>query len=489
MASIPSSKSRPRILIVGGGYLGLYTAKRLQQRLRRGEATITVVDPYPYMTYAPFLPETAASSIEPRHVVVDLRRNLPRAQVVTGKVVKIDHDRRRVTVHPGIGEDYELAYDQIVVAAGSVPRTLPIPGLAEQAIALKRVEEAVAVRDKLLDRLAAASSLPDSPVRRRALTFVVVGGGFNGVETLAELEDFARTAVREFEGLTVADLRFVLIEAAPRIMPEVGEDMALWVLDHLRGRGIDVYLETFLQSCVDGKVEMSNGETFEADTIVWSAGVKANPIIEDSGLPLDKRHRVRVRADLRVESDEGVVEGAWAAGDVAAVPDLTGTGPGGYCAPNAQNALRQAPVLADNVIATLRGGELREYYHKNLGAVAGLGLHKGVATVFGKVKIHGFPAWLMHRGYHGLAIPTINRKFRVFSDWMGNAIGRRDVVSMSAYQTPRAAFEEAAASGPKPKIQTGEPAKAGAAAKPAAKASRSAAQRDAQPEVEKASAN
>ena len=451
MALIRNSKLRPRILIVGGGSVGLLAAQNLLKNLGRGEATVTVVDPNPYMTYQPFLPEVAGGNIEPRHAVVPLRRNLKGAEVITGAVTRIDHAAKFVVVEPEGDEPFELDYDQIVLAAGSVARTLPIPGVAEEAIGLKRIEEAVALRDHVLNRIGEASLMENDDERRRALTFVFVGGGFAGIEALAELEDLARAAVSQYETLTEADVRFVLVEAMDRVMPEVGEAQARWVVDHLRERGIDVYLETFLEDCTDKHCKLSNGEEFDADTIVWSAGVKANPVLVDSDLPLDERGRVTVRADLRVEGDEGVVDGAWAAGDNAAVPDLSGGGVGGFCVPNAQHAVRQAPVLAANLLAALRGEtEFQQYFHKTIGSVAGLGPYKGVSQM-GSFEARGLLAWLMHRGYHGYAIPTVDRKARVFGNWALNLVFGRDSMPLKDLDVPRKAFVEAANSKPAPK--------------------------------------
>ena len=451
MALIRNSKLRPRILIVGGGYLGLVTAQNLLKNLGRGEATVTVVDPNPYMTYAPFLPEVAGGSIEARHAIVPLRRNLKGAEVVIGSVRNINHAEKFVTIEPEGDEAFELDYDYIVLAAGAVARALPIPGLADEAIGLKRIEEAVALRDHVLNSLDEAALMEDDEERRKALTFVFVGGGFAGIEALAELEDMVRAGVRERETLTDADVRFVLVEAMPRVMPEVGEAQARWVVDHLRSRGIDVYLETFLEDCTDKVCKLSNGEQFTADTIVWNAGVKANPVLVDSDLPLDDRGRVTVRADLRVEDENGVVEGAWAAGDNAAVPDLTGDGPGGFCVPNAQHAVRQAPVLAANLLASLRGEtEFKQYYHKSLGVVAGMGLWKGVSQM-GKTELRGPIAWAMHRAYHGYAIPTVDRKVRVFVNWGLNLVLGRDLTPVKDLDVPRKNFVEAANSKPAPK--------------------------------------
>ncbi|HLS33403.1 MAG TPA: NAD(P)/FAD-dependent oxidoreductase [Brevibacterium sp.] len=450
MALIRNNALRPRILIVGGGYLGFVTAQNLLKDLGRGEATVTVVDPNPYLTYAPFLPEVAGGNIEPRHAVVPLRRHLKGAEVITGSVANINHDKKFVVIEQEGYEPFELDYDQIVLASGAVPRALPIPGLAEEGIGLKRIEEAIALRDHVLNRLAEASLMEDDAERRKALTFVFVGGGFAGIEALAELEDLARAAVAQYDTLTEADIRFVLVEALARVMPEVGEAQARWVVDHLRERGVDVYLETFLEDCTDKHIKLSNGEEFDADLVVWSAGVKANPILIDSDLPLDDSGRITVRADLRVENEEGVVDGAWAAGDNAAVPDLSGEGPGGFCVPNAQHAMRQAPVLAKNLLAAMRGETVfTQYFHKSLGAVAGMGLFKGVAQM-GGTELRGPIAWALHRLYHGYAIPTCERSARVFGNWVLNTVMGRDLTALKDVDVPRRAFVEAANSKPAP---------------------------------------
>lgn len=436
-----------KILIVGGGYAGFYTAKKLEKHLRPGEAEVTMVDPLPYMTYLPFLPEVAAGSIEPRHAVTSHRRHLKKTNLVTGKVTKIDHAARIATITPVVGEAYEYAYDQIVVTAGSVSRTFPIPGVADEAIGLKSIEEAVAVRDRLLDNFDKAAVLPAGPERDRLLTVVVVGGGFAGIETFAELRSLASSLLKGYPQLTIDDTHFHLIEAMGRIMPEVSLPTSHWVLKNLAQREATVHLDTQLQSAVDGVIQLSTGESFESDLIVWTAGVMASPSLRNSDLPIEERGRLRVQADLRVVDDEGVVDGAWGAGDNSAVPDLTGGGVGGFCVPNAQHAVRQAKRLAKNLVAVLRGESTVEYKHKNLGAVAGLGIGVGVFQS-GKIAVKGFPAWVMHRGYHGLAIPMWERKIRVFAGWFWNLVLGRDNVALSKREVPREFFE-AFASRPK----------------------------------------
>ena len=466
---MPENSTVPKILIVGGGYAGFYTAWKLEKHLRKGEAEVTMVDPLPYMTYQPFLPEVAAGSIEARHSVVAHRRHLKRTNVLTAKVTNINHAEKVATITPPVGEPYEFAYDQIVVTAGAVSRTFPIPGIADNAIGLKTIEEAVAIRDRLMSNFDKAASLPPGPERDRLLTVVVVGGGFAGIEVFAELRSLASALVGKYPTLTFDDTHFHLIEAMGRIMPEVSLKTSEWVLKDLAKRGAFVHLDTQVTGAIDGNIELSTGETIPSDLIIWTAGVMANPTVVRGGdLPVEERGRIRTRADLRVGSEDEFVEGAWAAGDVAAVPDLSGGGVGGYCVPNAQHAVRQAKLLAKNLVGVLRGELPREYFHKNLGAVAGLGLWVGVFQS-GKLALTGPIAWLAHRGYHGLAMPSWERKWRVLWGWWNNFWLGRDMVNLSTVQNPRYVFEEFAAR-PRPPQPVEAPVEAPAVAAPAKKA-------------------
>jgi NADH dehydrogenase len=437
--STDSGKRRPRrILLLGGGYVGLYTALRLRSKLRRGEAEITMVDPRSYMTYQPFLPEASAGSLSPRHVVVPLRRVLRGCGLISGRVVSLDHARRVVRVDPLEGPEYDVEYDVVVIALGAVARTLPIPGLADEGVGFKTIEEAIYLRNQVLNCLDVAESTMDDARRRRALTFVFVGGGYAGVEALAELEDLARDATKYYQNITPHDLHFVLVEALGRILPELGPDIGEYTVRQLSERNIDLRLNTRLESCVKGEVTLSDGATFESDTIVWTAGVKANPVMRDfAGMSLDDRGRLRCLADLRVEG----ADGAWGAGDACAVPDLTK--PGEFCGPSAQHAVRQARRLADNIVASLRGQPLVDYAHRYAGSVASLGLHKGVAQVYG-VKLKGWPAWFMYRTYHLSRVPTLNRKMRVVADWTLALFFKREIVSLGSILMPFHEFEAAA---------------------------------------------
>jgi len=433
--------SPQRVLVVGGGHVGLYVALRLSRKVGRSEAEVTLVDPQPHMTYQPFLPEAAAGSISPRHAVVPLRRELRRCHVLSGTVTRIDHAGRTASVAPIIGPPRTVAYDHIVVVPGSVSRTLPIPGLRENAVGFKTIGEAIYLRNKVLDRLDVAATTDDPETRRAALTFVFVGAGYAGVEAFSEMEDMARDALRYYPELSQKEMRWVLVEATQRILPEVGRDLGAYAAVQMTKRGMDIRLDTRLESCVDGIVKLSDGDEFAADTIVWTAGVKAHPVLSATDLPRDEKGRLTCLATLQVVADGQVVAGAWSAGDCAAVPDLASDVPGALCGPSAQHAVRQAKVLADNIAATIRGRAVRDYRHKYAGSVASLGLHKGVAEVYG-IKVKGFPAWFMHRTYHMSRIPSFNRKVRVVADWTLALFLKREVVSLGELHQPREPFTD-----------------------------------------------
>ncbi|MFC8430104.1 NAD(P)/FAD-dependent oxidoreductase [Streptomyces sp. NPDC057253] len=445
------------ILIVGGGYAGFYTAWGLQKKLRPGEARVTVVDPRPYMTYQPFLPEVAAGSVEARHAVVSLRRHLRGTRLISGTVTRISNADRTVTVRPVRGDAYELGYDILVVTAGAVTRTFPIPGLAQRAIGLKHVEEAVAIRDRLMTAFDQAASLPAGPERRRLLTVTFVGGGFSGVEGFGELLSLATAMLRSYPELSPDDLSFHLVEARGRILPEVSDRPGAWVVGHLESRGAHVHLNTQLLSAEDGHVVLSDGTEYDSELLVWAAGNAANPVVHNhTDLPLDERGLLRARADLRVGTDAGPVPDVWTAGDDASIPDLASSVPGARTVPNAQHAVRQGRLLARNLVADLRGRRVRNYRHSSLGVVATLGLGRGIFQYKG-IVIKGFPAWLMHRGYHVLAVPSWERKIRVLTVWLTGALTGRDLVSLASVQHPRNAF----VTGGQPQMPSADRAKEG----------------------------
>ncbi len=305
---------------------------------------------------------------------------------------------------------------------------------------MKQVEEAVAIRDHILTAFDRASVLPPGPERQKLLTVTFVGGGFSGVEGFGETLALATALLKSYPELSMADISFHLVEAQGRILPEVTDEPGKWVVRHLERRGGHVHLNTQMLSAVGGRVVLSTGEEYDSGLIVWVAGNAANPVVErHTDLPLTARGSVRVRADLRVEGDDGIVPDAWAAGDDAAVPDLASPKPGALAVPNAQHAVRQGKRLAKNLVAALRGESPRDYVHHNLGVVATLGLGHGIFQ-YKRIVITGFPAWVMHRGYHVLAVPTWERKFRVLLVWISAVFAGRDIASLGSITEPRRAF-------------------------------------------------
>ena len=429
--------ARKRILVVGAGFGGLYAAMNLRRALDLGYR-VTVVNPENFMQYQPFLPEVASGTIDPRAVVVPLRRVLRRCEVVIGEVERVDHDARSARARLADGSTTELAYDIVVLAPGSWARVLPIPGLAEHGVGFKTVQEAIWLRNRVLSRLDVAAETDDPARRRAALTFVFVGGGYAGVEALGELEDLARDALASYPDVPASEMRWVLVEAAGAILPELGADLASYATEILRERGIEVLLNTRLASAEGGRIELSDGQSFDADTLVWTAGVKPSPLAAESGLPVDESGRIRTDAYLRVEA----LEDAWAAGDAAAVPDARTGGP---MPPTAQHGMRQGKALARNLVATLEGRRPEPFDYRGIGSVCSLGRYKGVAMILG-IRLRGFAAWFAHRTYHLYAMPTLTRKAKIAADWTVALLFPRDLAQLGSLQNPREPFERAAGS-------------------------------------------
>ncbi len=432
-----------RILIAGGGFVGMYAARRLEHVLEESEHELVLISDDNFLTYQPFLPEATAGTLEPRHVVVPLRQVLEWTRLVVGEVQTLDVGERTASIRTMAGDERDLAWDQVVLGAGSVSRVLPVPGLAEHACGFKTVEEAIHLRNQVLTRLEEAVAASDEAERRARLTFVFVGGGYTGVEALAELESLARSALADYPELRRDEMRWVLVEAADTIMPEIDARLARYAERQLSSRQIEIRLSTTLESLRDGEVVLSDGDRFPARTVVWTAGVRAAPLAAESGLPVDDRGRIRTDAYLRALDDDGnPILSVWAAGDAAAVPDVT---TGRDCPPTAQHALRQARCLADNLAAMAADRPLTPFRYRNLGQLVSLGRYRGVASVLG-VHLRGFPAWWLHRTYHLLAMPTAGRRVRIALDWTIALLFPRDTTSLGSLRDPRRAFRRASGS-------------------------------------------
>ncbi|WP_327068274.1 NAD(P)/FAD-dependent oxidoreductase [Kitasatospora sp. NBC_01302] len=401
---------------MGGGCAGLATAQRLQRELqselRAGRAEVTVVEAAPYLTYRPLLAEVAAGSIDPRHVVVPLRQALPDCRVLTGRVARIDHARRLAWLTPKDGVESELAYDELVLAAGSTERGAPVPGLAEHGLRFGTVGEAVALGRHVRDQLDLASTTRDPELRDAALTFVFVGAGYGGVGALAELEDMARRSLRGYPNIAPADLRWVLVEPGERILAEAEPELAEQALSHLRERNVDVRLKTALDSARDHAVALSDGTRLAARTLVWTAGERPAPVLGATDLPTGEDGRIRCLDTLQVLGPDGrALPGAWAAGDCAAVP----LGPE-LCGRDARHALTQGGLLAENLLAVAAARPPRGYRPdpRHVADPLGLRLVAGPA----RKGLSGRRAWLLQRTRTLRGLPSNQGRVRVLADWV-----------------------------------------------------------------------
>lgn len=419
-------------MIAGGGFGGYYAAKALEKHAPY-DVSITLVNDVNYMLYTPLLPGAAAGTLEPRHVVMPLRERLRRTELRVGWVVGGDPGSRTVDIELLSGETTQLHYDQLIVALGSISRTAPVPGLTEHGMGFKTIAEAIALRNRLVRHLEVAEELEDDELRREYLGFVFVGGGYAGAEAIAEMQDFAHDALVRYPRCRATGTRWVLVEAAPRIMGELSQRLATASADLLTHRGIDIRVQTQLSEVTDRTVTLSDGEVIPCRTVCWTAGVRGNPVAERLGLPLTNG-RIRCSERLEVEDRPGV----WAVGDVAAVPDPAR--PGQACPPTAQHAIRQGKLAGANVAAAMSGQAPEPFRFKTLGAFADLGRHKAVANLMG-VGVRGLIAWSIGRFYHLAWIPGVSRKWRLAADWTVEFLFARDTAELGTLGHPVALQE------------------------------------------------
>jgi NADH dehydrogenase len=418
-----------RIVIAGGGFGGFYAARSLERIATVRSARVTLVNDANFMLYTPLLPGAAGATLDPRHVVVPLRSQLRRTALVIGSVTGADPQCRVLGVRRVDGEQLELGYDHLLVALGSISRTLPIPGLAEYATGLKSLSDATALRNQVLTCLDIAESLQDPVRRAEYLGFVFVGAGYAGLEGLAELQDFATQAIELYPRCRTEGMRWVLVEARERIMPEVPPSLSAFAARELLGRGIEINTNTTLAAVTGRGATLSSGEQIAARTVVWTAGVQPSPAVASLGLPLDDGGRIVADRELRVAGRPGV----WAIGDCAAVPDPARRGQA--CPPTAQHAIRQGRLVARNIAAALELRPVRPFRYRTAGVVAELGHNSAVAITLG-VRWRGLPAWLIARTYHLLLMPGLGRKLRLLVDWNVALLFGRDVSSPGRLGSP-----------------------------------------------------
>jgi NADH dehydrogenase len=415
------------IVIAGGGFAGSTVARELERLLPRQSARLTLVNDVNFMLYTPFLPEAAAGTLEPRHVVTPLRDIIHRANLRLGAVDAHDPEARTVEIRGHSGEAETVPYDQLVLAPGSISRFLPVPGLSEHAVGFKSLADAIYLRNHVIETLELANATQDESVRDQMLTYVFVGGGYAGLEALAELQDFAADAMSDYPRARLHGMRWILIEAAGRVMPEIDADLADYAVRELRGRGIDVRLDTTLTRVSEDTVELSSGEELPCRTVVWTAGVAPHPSLRRLNVPLDEKGRVKVDSSLAVDGMPGV----WALGDAAAVPNPNG----GICPPTAQHAVRQAPVVAANIAAEIGIGAPKTFDYTDSASFVNLGRYKAVGKI-GDRTFRGFPAWWMARTYHMSQIPGLPRKIRAVLDWTASLPFRRDLSEVGSIGRP-----------------------------------------------------
>lgn len=411
-----------RIVIMGGGFGGAAVAARLEQLFRRDPSVeIVLVDRENFSVFTPLLPEVPSGAVEPKHVVSPLRARLRRTSVRQAEVHAIDVERRRLVAgHCPRCAEYVLEYDYLVLSLGAVTNFFGIPGVAERAMTMKSLADAASLHDHVIGKFEHADLDPDPAARRRLLTFVVAGGGFAGVETAAELNDFVRAAGRYYPNIRPSDVRIVLVHAGDRILPEVSESLSAYALRKLGSRGVEVLLQTRIDHCDEESMRLSSGEVITSQTLIWTAGVAPNPLLKGIDVPREGSGRVVVESTLAVKGRPEV----FALGDcAAAVNPATGR----PYPPTAQFAIRQGRVVADNIAAAIRGGSSHPFNFRPLGLLASLGRHSAVAEVLG-LKFSGFFAWLMWRAIYLSKLPGFERKVRVALDWALDLVFPRDIV-------------------------------------------------------------
>jgi NADH dehydrogenase len=418
------------VVIAGGGFGGFYAARTLEKVLVPGAAKVTLVNDVNFMLYTPLLPGAAAGTLEPRHVVVPLREQLRSTQLRLGTVTGGDLERNLLHVESLDGRMDELRYDHLVVALGSVSKTLPIPGLKEHAIGFKALPEAIELRNRVIRTLELAETMEDPAERESWLTYVFVGAGYAGLEGLAELQDFAKDVIELYPRCRTHGMRWILVEAKERVMTEIEPDLAEFASRELRGRGIEIRTNTTLDRVTASTAHLSGGEVVPTRTVVWTTGVKPHPVVADLGLPTDDGGRVVTERTLRVQGRHDV----WAIGDNASVPDPAKDYKAN-CPPTAQHAIRQGRLVARNISAALGTGAVRPFTYKTKGVFVDMGQGDAVASTMG-IKWRGRPAWFLARSYHLLMMPGLKRKARLLTDWNVQVAFGRDASELGRLGHP-----------------------------------------------------
>ncbi|MCW8133154.1 MAG: NAD(P)/FAD-dependent oxidoreductase [Planctomycetota bacterium] len=426
--------NKKHILILGGGFGGLYAAFELERQLGKDpDIQITLVNRDNFFLFTPMLHEIAASDVEITTIVNPVRKLLKRINFFAGDVESIDVPSKKVVVSHGLDRHtHELAYDYLVLSLGSITNFFGLPGLEERALTMKSLGDAIHLRNRMIQHLEEAD--PECAVGNREplLTFVVAGGGFAGVETIAGMNDFLREAIPHYNNLNQKMVRLVLVHPGPYILPELGEDLGRYTEGVLRGRGIDIRVNTKVTACGPEGVTLTDGTLIKGCTLVWTAGTSPNPLI--AKLPVAKeKGRIKANEFLEAEGAENI----WALGDCAMVPDPATKS---FHPPTAQHALREGLVAARNVIAAIKGGRKQPFRFKTLGLLASIGKRRGVAKIFG-LKFSGFFAWWLWRSIYLSKLPGFEKKVRVALAWTLDLLFSKDTVQFMTFRAPTVSHE------------------------------------------------
>jgi NADH:ubiquinone reductase (H+-translocating) len=418
-----AAHARRHILILGGGFGGLYTAKNLQRKLRNDDKVeVTLVSRDNFFVMTPLLFEASSGILDPRHAVASIRTYLRKVNFLQAEIERIDLDARKIIVRvDGSAEAHDLAYDQLVIALGGTTNTRLVPGAAD-VLTFKTMGDAIFVRNHCIQRFERADVETDPARKRAELTFIVIGAGFVGVELAGELSEFLPNISRAYHNVSASEIRLVLIEAGPRVAPEFDEKMATYIVNQLTQSGVEIRVSTPVERIEHDRVILKGGESIMAETITGAMGVTPSPLVQ--ALPVEKSRKgaIVTDAELRVKDHRGV----WAIGDCASIPS-----PDGHpYPPLAQHALREAKVLAHNITTTLRGGtNVRPFIYETKGLLASLGHHRGVGRI-GKLRVYGFIGWWLRRSYYLFQMPQISRRVRIVIDWTVQLFFHNDVVQL-----------------------------------------------------------
>lgn len=417
-----------RILVLGGGFAGLATTRKLERLLQPGEAEIVIVSRENFSLFTPMLPEIGSGNLETRHVVTPVRAQLHGSHFVLGDVRKVDLAAKTVEVEHTITRTRNtLSYDQLVFALGSVTSTFNLPGVAEHAIPYKTLTDADRLRNHVIAMLELADVSSDPAERKRLLTFVFVGGGFTGVEAAGEMADFFRSTLRFYPSIAQDEVQIFLVEGGKKLLPELQAGMGEYSAKALTRRGVHVLLETLVSGADAHALHFKGGDSIETETIVWSAGVKPSPVVAALPIATGRGGSIAVNPDFSVPGYPGL----WALGDCASIPS-----PDGKTYPaTAQHAIREGPALAENIVAALRGKPTKPFRYTSLGMMASLGARRGVAGLQGRFLLTGFLAWVLWRTYYLARLPGLDRRLRVAFDWTLGLIFPRDIAELRVYSS------------------------------------------------------